>query len=117
MIASVPLSLPVDGRGSHPEAHLLLALCLAWLEMPAEAALSCSHAIALQPHSRATLLLQTCLASRLGDRAAASRSLQALKRLDRPAQQASSAKERLLPEVIHWVRRQPGPPPLDLDQL
>ena len=79
-----------------PEAHLLLALCLAWLEMPQEAALSCGHALALQPHSRPALLLQAGLADPGRER------LEPL--LASEATPAAQPPERLLPEVLHWLR-------------
>ena len=79
-----------------PEAHLLLALCLAWLEMPQEAALSCGHALALQPHSRPALLLQAGLADPGRER------LEPL--LASEATHATQPPERLLPEVLHWIR-------------
>ena len=79
-----------------PEAHLLLALCLAWLEMPQEAALSCGHALALQPHSRPALLLQAGLADPGRER------LEQL--LASEATPAVQPPERLLPEVLHWLR-------------
>ena len=79
-----------------PEAHLLLALCLAWLEMPQEAALSCGHALALQPHSRPALLLQAGLADPGRER------LEQL--LASEATPAAKPPERLLPEVLHWLR-------------
>jgi tetratricopeptide (TPR) repeat protein len=79
-----------------PEAHLLLALCLAWLEMSEEAALSCGHALALRPQSRPALLLQAGLADPGRER------LEPL--LAREATPTGQPPERLLPEVLHWLR-------------
>jgi tetratricopeptide (TPR) repeat protein len=79
-----------------PEAHLLLALCLAWLELGEEAALSCGHALALQPQSRPALLLQAGLADPGRER------LEQL--LASEATPAAKPPERLLPEVLHWLR-------------
>jgi predicted AlkP superfamily phosphohydrolase/phosphomutase len=79
-----------------PEAHLLLAICLAWLEMSEEASLSCGHALALQPQSRPALLLQAGLADPGRER------LEPL--LAREATPTGQPPERLLPEVLHWLR-------------
>jgi predicted AlkP superfamily phosphohydrolase/phosphomutase/tetratricopeptide (TPR) repeat protein len=101
-----------------PEAHLLLALCLAWLEMNQEASLSCGHALALQPHSRAALLLQTCLARLLGDTSAAVSNLQQLENLcDTRGKVSGPAQERLLPEVMDWIRTRAVPCPIRLERL
>ena len=79
-----------------PEAHLLLALCLAWLEMPQEAALSCGHALALHPQGRPALLLQAALATP---------SREQLECLLVPEEtRPPHQPERLLPEVLHWIR-------------
>jgi predicted AlkP superfamily phosphohydrolase/phosphomutase len=103
-----------------PEAHLLLALCLAWLEMFQEAGLSCTHALALQPHSRPALLLQACLAGLQGDAQTSAGCREPLDRLfavDVAADGRGRPPERLLPEVIHWIRARAVPCPIELERL
>lgn len=101
-----------------PEAHLLLALCLAWLEMNQEASLSCDHALALQPHSRAALLLKTSLACLQADDTGSTSSLEQLESLLSAADPSSTPpQERLLPEVIHWIQSRALPTPIPLDRF
>lgn len=101
-----------------PEAHLLLALCLAWLEMNQEASLSCDHALALQPHSRAALLLKTSLACLQGDGTGTTSSLEQLESLLSAADPSSTPpQERLLPEVIHWIESRAVPTLIPLDRF
>jgi hypothetical protein len=69
---------------------------MAWLEMSEEAALSCGHALALQPQSRPALLLQAGMADPGRER------LEPL--LAREATPTGQPPERLLPEVLHWLR-------------
>jgi tetratricopeptide (TPR) repeat protein len=100
-----------------PEAYLLLALCLAWLDMPQEAALSCGHALALQPHSRPALLLQAGLAGLRGDADVDRLSREQLDGLLAVDRDTARSQERLLPEVLLWIRSRSIPAPIALDRF
>jgi len=95
----------------------LLALCLAWLDMPQEAALSCGHALALQPHSRPALLLQAGLAGLRGDADVDRLSREQLDGLLAVDRDTARSQERLLPEVLLWIRSRSIPAPIALDRF
>lgn len=88
-----------------PEAHLLLALSLAWLGMDQEASLSCGHALALLPQSRAAQLLQAGLDARRADtderQPSPASNPHPSPAASNPA--ASGPRERLLEPVRHWI--------------